>query len=73
MVAVGGELVTDSEQLTVMVPPDEVSFVLINQSVYTSLQFKVAAVTEAGEGLFSEEVIGGNIISMLIHATCYSH
>ncbi|KAL9950402.1 hypothetical protein ACROYT_G042890 [Oculina patagonica] len=58
MVGVGGELVTDSEPLTVMVAPDENVFLLSNQSVYTSFRFKVAAVTTAGEGNFSEEVTG---------------
>lgn len=59
MVAEGGELVTDSELLTEMVQPDKNFFVLNNQSVYTSFRFKVAVVTSAGEGNFSEEVTGG--------------
>ena len=61
MVAVGGvRLVTDSELLTEIMPSEENAFLLINQSVYTSFRFKVAAVTTAGQGNFSEEVIGGN-------------
>lgn len=60
MVAVGGvRLVTNSELLTEIVPPEENAFLLINQSVYTSFRFKVAAVTTAGQGNLSEEVIGG--------------
>ena len=61
IVAVGGvRLVTDLELLTEIVPSEENVFLLINQSVYTSFRFKVAAVTTAGQGNFSEEVIGGN-------------
>ena len=60
MIGVGGGLVRDSETLTELVPPNVNSFVLINQSVFTSFEFKVAAVTEAGVGDFSEEVIGGS-------------
>lgn len=60
MVAVGGvRLVTNSELLTEIVPPEENAFLLINQSVYTSFRFKVAAVITAGQGNLSEEVIGG--------------
>ena len=60
MVAVGGvKLVTNSELLTEIVPPEENAFLLINQSVYTLFRFKVAAVTTAGQGNFSKEVTGG--------------
>ena len=59
MAAVGGVPVTDSELLTEIVPPEENVFLLINQSVFTSFRFKVAAVTTAGQGNFSEEVTGG--------------
>lgn len=71
MVAVGGELVTDSESLTEMVPPDENVFLLSNQSVYTSFRFKVAAVTTAGEGNFSEEVTGGITVSIVTLLTIF--
>lgn len=59
IVAVGGVPVTNSELLTEIVSPEENAFLLINQSVYTSFRFKVAAVTTAGQGNFSEEVTGG--------------
>jgi len=59
-VSAGGEPDTDSEPLTEVVPPEETSFHLINQSVYNLFKFKVAALTVAGEGKFSEEVVGGN-------------
>ena len=60
MVAVGGVPVTNSELLTEIVPPEENAFLLINQSVFTSFQFRVAAVTTAGQGNFSEKVTGGS-------------
>ena len=67
MVSIGGEPVTDSEPLTAMVPPNEVVFILSNLSVYSSFQFKVAAVTTGGEGNFSEGTVGG------IFWQCYIH
>lgn len=48
-----------SKTFSELVLPNMKSFVLNNQSVFTSIKFRIAAVTEAGIGVFSEEVIGG--------------
>ena len=59
MIGQGGEPVPDSKTFSTAVPSSMNYFVLNNQSAFTSFKFKVAAVTEAGTGVFSEEVIGG--------------
>lgn len=59
MIGRGGEPVPISKTFSELVLPNMKSFVLNNQSVFTSIKFRIAAVTEAGIGVFSEEVIGG--------------
>lgn len=62
MIGHGGEPVLISKTFSELVLPNMKSFVLNNQSVFTSFKFRIAAVTEAGIGVFSEEVIGGMYI-----------